>query len=225
MLPHGIEVVGYARSNFSQEEFLATATADIRNFYDDPDFDRNLGTYKAKLSYFAGSYNDGVIFGHFNRYLEIIESSYQYPERNRVFYFALPTTLLPIVVENLRKHVYSTAGINRVVIVKPIGNNFKSARELIQATNELWSEDESLQVSRNLSEEIVKNVLVFHYANDITNGYWKHEQMSHLLTISLCDYSDFAKDIVIPKSLEQIRKFVHHKVIATSPEVILSSLK
>ena len=225
MLPQHIAIVGYARSKFTHDEFLTTATANIQNPHNDPDFDRNLDGYKAKLSYFAGSYNDSVTFDHFNRYLETIESSYQFPERNRVFYLALPTTLFAVVVENLRRHVYSTAGINRIVIGKPIGRNLRSARELVQATGEFWSEDESLRISHCLGEEIVKNVLVFRCANNITNGYWEHQQMSHLLTVSLCDYSDFANDTFLPKSLKQIRRFVHHKVIATSPEVILSALK
>jgi len=225
LLPRNIAIVGYARSNFAHDEFLTMATAGIQNPHNDPDFDRNLDAYKAKLSYFAGSYNDSVTFDRFNTYLEIIESSYEFPQRNRVFYLALPITLFAVVAENLRKHVYSTAGINRIVIEKPIGNDLKSARELVQATGEFWSEDESPRISRYLGEEIIKNVLVFHCANNITNGYWGHQQMSHLLTISLFDYSDFAKDAILPKSLQQIRRFVHHKVIATSPEVILSALK
>ena len=225
LLPQHIAIVGYARSKFAHDEFLNTVTANIQNSHNDCNFDRNLAAYKAKLSYFAGSYDDKVTFDHFNRYLESIESSYQFPERNRVFYLALPTTLFAVVVENIKKYAHSTAGINRIVIEKPIGNNLKSVRELVQATGEFWSEDESLRISRYLGEEIVKNVLIFRYANNITNGYWEHQQMSHLLTVSLCDYSDFGKDTILPKSLQQIRRFVHHKVIATSPEVILSALK
>lgn len=226
LLPRRTAIVGYARSKFAtHDDFFTTVTAAIRNPGNDPNFDRNLSAYKANLSYFAGSYDDGVTFDHFNKYLEIIESSYQFPERNRVFYLALPTFLFPVVVQNLRTHVYSTAGINRIVIAKPIGSNLKSARELVQATGEFWSEDESIRICRYLAEEIVKNVLVFRCANKITNGYWEHQQMTHLLTVSLCDYSDFAQDAALPKSLQQVRRFVHHKVIATSPEVILSALK
>lgn len=225
MLPRRIAIVGYARSKFAtHDEFLTTATAGIRNTANDSDFDQNLCAFKANLFYFAGSYNDGMTFGHFNKYLETIESSYQFPERNRVFYLALPTTLFSVVVENLRTYVHSTAGVNRIVIAKPIGNNLKSARELVQATGGFWSEDESIRISRYLGEEIIKNVLVFRCANNITNGYWKHQQMTHLLTVSLCDYSDFAKDVNLPKSFQK-RRFVHHKVIPTSPEVILSALK
>ena len=226
LLPRRIAIVGYARTKFAtHDDFLTTATTGIQKPEDDPDFDRNLCAYKANLFYFAGSYNDSVTFDHLNKYLETIESRYQFPERNRVFYLALPTFLFSVVVENLRTHVYSTAGINRIVIAKPIGNNLKSAHELVQATGAFWSEDESIRISRYLGEEIVKNVLVFRFANDITNGYWEQQQMTHLLTVSLCDYSDLAKDAALPKSLQKVRRFVHHKVIATSPEVILSALK
>ena len=226
MLPRRFAIVGYARSKFAtHDEFLTVATASIRNTANDPNFDRNLSAYKANLFYFAGSYHDGATFDHFKKCLETIEANYQFPERNRVFYLALPTTLFSVVVENIRTHVYSTAGINRIVIAKPIGNNLKSARELVQATGEFWSEDESTRISHYLGEEIVKNVLVFRCANMITNGYWGNQQMTHLLTVSLCDYSDLAKDAALPRSLQKIRRFVHHRVIATSPEVILSALK
>ncbi|KAF8150623.1 glucose-6-P dehydrogenase [Crassisporium funariophilum] len=169
LLPQNIAIVGYARSQIDHELFLEQVTANIKDPGNDPNFDQQLRSYKDLLTYFAGSYDDGAVFDSFNEYLENIECNYDTPERNRVFYLALPSTVFAVVAEKFKTHVYSNAGINRLVVEKPIGSDLASAVELVQAISAYWTEDETFRIDHYLGQEIVRNLLVFRFGNIITD--------------------------------------------------------
>ncbi|KAG7089940.1 hypothetical protein E1B28_011569 [Marasmius oreades] len=92
-LPHGVRIVGYARTKMDREDFLKRATLYIRNPNDDPEIAANIEKFKTILTYVSGDYKDGAAFDNLNNHLEEIESGYPSRVCHRVFCLALPPSV------------------------------------------------------------------------------------------------------------------------------------
>ncbi|KAF9453013.1 glucose-6-phosphate 1-dehydrogenase [Macrolepiota fuliginosa MF-IS2] len=180
-LPRDVKIVGYARTKMDSEEFYKRQTSYIKNPNDDPDLAKSIEAFKALSSYVSGGYEDGESFDNLNKYLEEIESKYQSKERNRIFYLALPPSVFIPVSKNLKEHCYvAKSGVNRIIIEKPFGKDTDSAKELLSAVKQYWTEDETFRIDHYLGKEMVKNLLVLRFANVAMGAAWDKNSISNV---------------------------------------------
>ena len=124
-------------------------------------------------------------------------------EQNRLFYMALPPSIFPSMQEGLRKHCYSERGVSRIIvsgilisgltmshthraidavfqIEKPFGHDLKSSRELQRALDPNWREDEIFRVDHYLGKEVVNNLLVLRFGNEIFGATWNAKHIDNI---------------------------------------------
>ena len=165
-------------------EFEKRATSNIKGADGNPEIAKQIEAFKKILTYIPGDYEKGEAFGDLNKHLEEIESSYQTKECNRIFYLALPPTVFIPVGKNLKEHCYNhRAGINRIVIEKPFGKDLASARELLNALKQYWTEEETFRIDHYLGKEMVKNLLVLRFANIALSAAWDKNCISNVQII------------------------------------------
>ncbi|KAG6873317.1 hypothetical protein C0995_000470 [Termitomyces sp. Mi166 len=180
-LPRDVKIVGYARTKMDLEEFHKRATSYIKNPDNDPELAEKIEQFKALSSYVSGSYDEGSAFDNLNKHLEEIESKYQSKECNRIFYLALPPSVFISVAKNLKEHCYVTrGGVNRLIVEKPFGKDLDSARELLGALKQYWTEDETFRIDHYLGKEMVKNLLVLRFANIAMGAAWDKNSISNV---------------------------------------------
>lgn len=164
-----------------QEEFHKRTTSYIKNPDDDPEITSAIEAFKNLCTYVSGSYEDGAAFDNLNKYLEEHESRYQAKECNRIFYLALPPSVFIPVAKNLKEHCYvGKGGINRIVVEKPFGKDLESARELLGALKQYWTEEETFRIDHYLGKEMVKNLLVLRFANVAMGAAWDKNSISNV---------------------------------------------
>lgn len=121
-------------------------------------------------------------------------------EQNRLFYFSLPPKIFVPMSQGLKKFCYSQRGFSRIIvgfslpscslrkagfhsadargcpikIEKPFGHDLESSRELQKALDPNWGEDEIFRVDHYLGKEVVNNLLVLRFGNEIFGGIWNH---------------------------------------------------
>ncbi len=165
-------------------EFEKRATSNIKGADRDPEIAKQIEAFKKVLTYIPGDYEKGDAFDDLNKHLEGIESSYQTKECNRIFYLALPPTVFIPVAKNLKEHCYNyKAGINRIVVEKPFGKDLESARELLNALKQYWTEEETFRIDHYLGKEMVKNLLVLRFANIALSTAWDKNCISNVQII------------------------------------------
>ena len=164
-----------------QAEFEKRAVSYIKIRDNDLGFLNSLEAFKKSLSYVAGDYEDGAAFDVLRTHLESIESSYETKEVNRIFYLALPPSVFIPVAKNLKEHCYNpNGGVNRLIIEKPFGKDLQSARELLTAVKQYWTEDETFRIDHYLGKEMVKNLLVLRFANVAMGAAWDKNSISNV---------------------------------------------
>ncbi len=103
---------------------------------------KQLSEFLKICSYVFGQYDKDEDYQKLNKAVKEAECLDKYREKNRVFYMALPPSVFIPVAKGLKKNVYSTKGINRLIVEKPFGMDLASSRELGKALAPLWKEEE-----------------------------------------------------------------------------------
>ncbi|MGQ0696293.1 MAG: glucose-6-phosphate dehydrogenase [Nitrospiraceae bacterium] len=95
---------------------------------------------------------------------------------NRMFYLALPPDTVPATIEHLdQAGLLKSHGWLRVVVEKPFGHDFRSARALNTELHRYLDESQIYRIDHYLGKETVQNLLAFRFANPIFESLWKRE--------------------------------------------------
>ena len=97
----------------------------------------------------------------------------------RAFYLATPPSLFGAVARNIRQAGLKT-GDMRLVLEKPVGNDFQSAREINDQVAECFDEGQVFRIDHYLGKETVQNLLALRFGNAILEPLWRREVIDHV---------------------------------------------
>jgi glucose-6-phosphate 1-dehydrogenase len=166
-LPQHFQVVSYARSDLSRDDYISRVCKNIKP--KDGDQESKLkNEFLPHFTYFRGAYDKKQDFESLAKKLQELEGedgeggqgSHEEPKdgtsktTNRIFYLGVPPSEFADVSIMLHQALLSQSGFNRLIVEKPIGRDQKSAEELIDSIGHLFNEDDvscDLDDARSLS--------------------------------------------------------------------------
>jgi len=101
------------------------------------------------------------------------------PEKVRLFYLALPPSIYGEMCASLAKYGLNTPN-SRIVLEKPIGSNFHTAREINDKVGEVFPEDSIFRIDHYLGKETVQNLLILRFANYLFEPLWNANGIDHV---------------------------------------------
>lgn len=175
-LPEKFNIIGYARSEFSNAQFRDHLRDGIKEFteYDAESWDR----FAQNVHYMQGSYDEAGDLEELAGFLNRIEEE----ASGRLYYLSVPPSVyVPLITALGRADMAREAkGWCRVVIEKPFGHDLRSSRELNQAVHAVLNEDQIYRIDHYLGKETVQNILVFRFANAIFEPVWNRNYIDHV---------------------------------------------
>ena len=104
---------------------------------------------------------------------------------NVLFYLAVSDRFFaPVVAQlheaGLTREAEDGKGWRRVIIEKPFGLDYPSARALNQKILSALNEDQVYRIDHYLGKETVQNIMVFRFANGIFEPIWNREHIDHI---------------------------------------------
>jgi glucose-6-phosphate 1-dehydrogenase len=97
---------------------------------------------------------------------------------NRVLYLALPPTSVPDAIEAMgQSGLTHSQGWVRVVVEKPFGHDYASARALNELLHRYFQEQQIFRIDHYLGKETVQNLLAFRFANPIFEWLWNRDRI------------------------------------------------
>ena len=174
-LPDLCSFVGVARTDYSNESFCNFLREGVGTVDDS-----RWGEFASHISYFRGSSTDASALKILDA--QISESCGEGQGDNRIYYLALKPTLYPDTLLALAESgsLDETSGSRRVVIEKPFGTDYKSARELNSLVHSILNEDQVFRIDHYLGKDTVQNILVFRFANTIFEPIWNRNYIDHI---------------------------------------------
>ncbi|MFW5940277.1 MAG: glucose-6-phosphate dehydrogenase [Chloroflexota bacterium] len=177
-LPDDFRIVGYARSEYSQDEFRKHLQDGVSQFASLEGDEELWRDFAERLHYVQGGYDDAEDMKRLGQRLKELE-----PEgAGHLYYLSVPPILYATIVDCLGKVDMARPGNGwrRLVIEKPFGHDLQSARELNRQLHQVVGEDQIFRIDHYLGKETVQNILVFRFANAIFEPVWNRNYVSHV---------------------------------------------
>lgn len=173
-----VKIYGYARSKLTTEELRERIKGFLKAKTDEAK--TKIEPFLNLIHYVAGPYDQPDGFLELNKNIEEFEKERGFTEPHRLFYLALPPSVFVSVCAQLKKNVYAKNGITRVIVEKPFGHDLDSSRDLQKDLAPLFSEEEIYRIDHYLGKEMVKNLLVLRFGNQIFNASWNKDHIKSI---------------------------------------------
>ncbi|MCR9129889.1 MAG: glucose-6-phosphate dehydrogenase [Alphaproteobacteria bacterium] len=100
-------------------------------------------------------------------------------DKIRIFYLALPPSIYGKTCAAIGAHGLNTRG-SRVILEKPIGRDYHSARLINEAVGAVFPENSIFRIDHYLGKETVQNLLILRFANMLLEPVWSAGGIDHV---------------------------------------------
>lgn len=166
LLPKRGSIIGYARTEWADDDFRAAARKAIQEF-SRTGLDGNVWPeFARRLSYVTAG-RDGVA-----------GLKRRCAQPTRLIYLSLPPSSFVSLVEVIGEH--GLAQGTRLVVEKPLGHDLPSFRDLDHTLHSVFGEAQIFRIDHYLGKETVQNILVFRFGNSVFERVWNRDAIDHV---------------------------------------------
>ncbi|HEX6896975.1 MAG TPA: glucose-6-phosphate dehydrogenase [Bryobacteraceae bacterium] len=186
LLSKEFALVGVARNEMNSEQFRDMIGKEIGDYATtkvDPDL---WHWFARRIYYISGDFDDAKTYQELARVLGEVDKEHG-TRGNYFYYLATAPAFFATVVKQLGAAglVTEERGWRRVIIEKPFGRDYESARSLNKEIRQVLDEKQIYRIDHYLGKETVQNILVFRFANGIFEPIWNRRYIDHVqITVS-----------------------------------------
>jgi glucose-6-phosphate 1-dehydrogenase len=179
LLPKNFAILGVAVDQLTEEEFRSQVTSFL--------LAEDRGTeawewFQQRLYYQNGDFGDPATFATIGLRLGQIDEQFK-TDGNYLFYLATSPKFFGSIVEKLGSAELARqqqGRWRRVIIEKPFGTDFDSARDLNRQIKAVLGENQIYRIDHYLGKETVQNIMVFRFDNSIFEPIWNRRYIDHV---------------------------------------------
>jgi glucose-6-phosphate 1-dehydrogenase len=179
LLPEHFAILGVAVDQLDEEQFRNQVSSFL------PAEDRRTETwnwFQQRLYYQCGDFGDPGTYSTVGARLSQMDQQHS-TEGNYLFYLATSPKFFASIIEQLGGTGLSNqenGRWRRVIIEKPFGNDFDSARALNTRIQAVLAENQIYRIDHYLGKETVQNIMVFRFDNAIFEPIWNRRYIDHV---------------------------------------------
>ncbi|UAY52210.1 glucose-6-phosphate dehydrogenase [Ferruginibacter albus] len=185
-LPEKFAIIGVSKSELEDSAFISHLKEGVDKFSRRGKADEAVWANFAKqISYSAGSFDDDATYTKLENKVEQIEKQWN-TTANRIFYMAVPPQYFEQIATKIGTcKLASDKEHSRIVIEKPFGRDFESAKKLNDLLHNTYDETQIYRLDHYLGKETVQNILAFRFANALFEPIWNRNYIDHVqITVS-----------------------------------------
>ncbi len=176
-LPESYNIIGYARTGMSQEEFRELVGESIKKDMIEVN-PKALQDFLSHVHYHTGHYDKREDFEALGELLDSLEKGWK--NHVRLAYLSIPPDVIYPILQNLcAANVDKHDGEFRCIVEKPVGNDLAGFHKIKKQLTECLKPDEIYLLDHYLGKEAVRNIYYLRQANPI---------FEHLLTNALVQH-------------------------------------
>jgi len=182
LLPGGFSVVGFARRDWTDEQFRAVMKEGVAKFSREPLQEELWESFARGLHYVSGTFDDAQAYARLGERLGKQDHAHG-SAGNRLFYLATPPDAYAMIAQRLGEARLATpqqGSWTRLVIEKPYGRDLPSARQLDSSIGQVFRERFIYRIDHYLGKETVQNIMVFRFGNGIFEPVWNRRYVDNV---------------------------------------------
>src|SRR5262249_3107210 len=172
LLPNEFAVLGLATSEMTSEAFRDRLSAELPSFVE-LDAER-WAWLRERTHYLPGDFRSPDLYVRLAASLKELDGKGG-ARGDVTFYLATPPDFFGDVADRLQgAGLLAETGESwrRIIIEKPFGDSYDSARELNARLRRVMAEEQIYRIDHYLGKETVQNLMVFRFANGIFEPVW-----------------------------------------------------
>lgn len=180
LLPEKFAIIGASRSDLGDDNFRNSMKEGIEEFAQSENKGR-VDEFINSLFYQSVDTKSAESFDTLKERLLKVSNEINVVE-NFIFYLSTPPSLYSVIPENLAKVGLNREdnGWKRLIIEKPFGYDFQSAKVLNSSLKQNWNENQIYRIDHYLGKETVQNVLVTRFSNGVFEPLWNRNFIDHI---------------------------------------------
>ncbi len=176
ILPTNFGLIGFARSEFTDDEFRAYCKNSVDEFSRSGKAKASLwDDMSERISYMAADFDDTEHFGALKKRLDEYDKNFG-TGGNVLFYLATPPSVFPKIIDQIKNAGMdpksNTKGWTRIIVEKPFGTDLTSARALQAEVDKVFDEGQVYRIDHYLGKEPVQDIMALRFANTIFEPIW-----------------------------------------------------
>jgi glucose-6-phosphate 1-dehydrogenase len=184
LLPAEFSLVAVARRPYTDESFAAEVRASLEAYSRVQPIDEAAWAELAKrITYEQLDFGDDAGFDRLGERLDALDAA-RGTAGNRLFYLATQPSQVTEIVQQMGRvgldHELRGSGWRRIVVEKPFGRDYESARRLNHEVAKVFRESQVYRIDHYLGKETVRNLMVFRFGNGIFEPVWNRSYVDHV---------------------------------------------
>lgn len=175
--PRKYLIVGYARSEMTQEAFSKMVAKSIKEHTEGPIKQAVLKELLKHVHYFSGQYDEPTSFVAYQAFLKKLGRTTSIPH---IAYLSVPPVVFHPIIEGLSNARKSRRDNVRIVIEKPFGHNRESAEELFHFVANHFREDQFYLLDHYLGKSEVQSILNMRHSNRILSNIMQGSEIANI---------------------------------------------
>ncbi len=183
-LPKLFHVVAFSRRPLSDQDFRDHVREVMTHHKDIPLTEEQVEQFCKLFTYSQGQFQEAEAYQRLGVSLGRVDGEWK-ACANKLFYLAVPPSDYEPIFQNLASSGLTipcsdNTGWTRVLVEKPIGMDSESSEHLDRLMSQYFQETQIYRIEHYLAKEMVRNLLVFRFANNLFEGIWSREHIEQI---------------------------------------------
>lgn len=182
LLPPGFSLVGFARREWTDEDFAVLVRDTVKEHARTPFREEVWQQLAEGIRFVPGSFDDDEAFDRLATTVKELDEV-RGTGGNHAFYLSIPPSAFGAVCQQLQRSGLAQgdgSAWRRVVIEKPFGHDLESARRLNEIVESVFPADAVFRIDHYLGKETVQNLLALRFANQLFEPIWNAGYVDHV---------------------------------------------